>query len=177
MTRSVSRLSSAARNPEEVIVRFAARHGIRLLRLSIGVVFLWFAIPKYVSGVSPVDALVRRTVDTLTLHLLPGHLGCLLLATVETGIGVGMLTGLLPRLTLMALLFQMVGTLTPLLLFPHEMFAPSGALTLEGQFIMKNLVIIAAGITIAATLRGGGLVASERAVRLDRESQPDVASP
>jgi uncharacterized membrane protein YkgB len=152
-----------------VIVRFAARHGVRLLRVSIGVVFLWFAIPKYLPGVSPVDALVRRTVETLTIHLVPGGVGCHLLAMVETGIGMGMLTGLLPRLTLVALLFQMVGTLTPLLLFPHEMFASSGVLTLEGQFIMKNLVIIAAGITIAATLRGGGLVASERAVRLDRE--------
>ncbi|MFC7484391.1 DoxX family protein [Luedemannella flava] len=153
-----------------MIVRFAARHGIRLLRISIGVVFLWFAIPKYLPGVSPVDALVRHTVDTLTFHVVPGNLGCHLLAVVETGIGLGMLTGRLLRLTLVLLLLQMAGTLTPLLLFPREMFASSGVLTMEGQFIMKNLVIIAAGITLTATLRGGGLVASERAVRLDRES-------
>jgi uncharacterized membrane protein YkgB len=170
MTRTVTRLSPAARSPEEVIVRFAARHGIRLLRLSIAVVFLWFAIPKYLPGVSPVDALVQRTVDALTMHLLPVGIGRVLLAMVETGIGVGMLTGRLPRLTLTALLFQMAGTLTPLFLFPGEMFASSGVLTLEGQFIVKNLVIIAAGITIAATLHGGGLVASERAMRLDQES-------
>jgi uncharacterized membrane protein YkgB len=169
MTRALARLSSAARSTELHIVRFAARHGVRLLRLSLGAVFLWFALPKFLPGVSPVDGLVERTVGVLTLHLVPGGAGRVLLASVETGIGLGMLTGRLPRLTLMVLLLQMIGTLTPVALFPGEIFAASGALTLQGQFIAKNLVIIAAGVTIAATLHGGGLVANERAVQFDRE--------
>ena len=54
----------------------------------------------------------------------------------------------------------MAGTLTPLVLFPGELFTriPS-APTLEGQYIIKNAVLISAGLVIGATVRGGGLVA------------------
>jgi hypothetical protein len=49
----------------------------------------------------------------------------------------------------------MAGTVTPLFLFPQEAFIRIPyAPTLEGQYIIKNLVLISAGLVIGATLQG-----------------------
>jgi uncharacterized membrane protein YphA (DoxX/SURF4 family) len=101
-----------------------------------------------------------RTIGVLTLGLIPANVSLLLLASLETAIGLGFLTGRYMRLKLALLVFQMAGTLTPLALFPgeafiHLPFAP----TLEGQYIIKNLVLIGAGLVIGATVRGGRIVA------------------
>jgi hypothetical protein len=82
------------------------------------------------------------------------------LAAWECLIGIGLVTGLFLRLTLLLLAAQMLGTLTPLVLFPNEVFTHVPfAPTLEGQYIIKNAVLISAAIVIGATVRGGGLVA------------------
>jgi hypothetical protein len=61
---------------------------------------------------------------------------------------------------LLLLYVQMLGTLTPVVLFPHEVFVQIPFVpTLEGQYIIKNLVLISAGIAIGATVRGGRMVA------------------
>ncbi|WP_229068765.1 DoxX family membrane protein [Actinoplanes sp. DH11] len=137
---------------EDTAVRFAQRHGLLLLRLSLGVVFVWFAIPKLKPGLSPVDTLAQDTIGALTFGVLTGQPATSLLAVLEFSIGVGLLLGLLLRTTLVALLLQMAGTLTPLILFPQLTWKAPGVLTLEGQFIVKNLVLIAAGVAIAGTL-------------------------
>jgi hypothetical protein len=81
------------------------------------------------------------------------------LAVWEVSIGLGLLTGKLLRVTLLLLWVQMLGTLTPLFLFPGETFRVFPfAPTLEGQYIIKNLVLIAAAIVVGATVRGGGRV-------------------
>jgi ABC-type uncharacterized transport system permease subunit len=82
-----------------------------------------------------------------------------LLAILETAIGLGFLTGKYLRPTLALLIFQMAGTLTPLALFPGEAFMVFPfAPTLEGQYILKNLVLIGAGLVIGSTVRGGQIV-------------------
>lgn len=141
------------------IVRLLARHSLPFLRFGMGVVFLWFGALKFFPGLSPATDLATRTIDVLTLGLIPADISVLLLAALETAIGLGFLTGKYMRLTLVLLLFQMAGTLTPLALFPGEAFtqfpyAPS----LEGQYIIKNLVLIGAGLVIGATVRGGQIV-------------------
>ena len=79
-----------------------------------------------------------------------------LLAGWEVLIGLGLLTGKLLRITLLTLFLQMAGTMLPLVLFPDETFrAFPYAPTLEGQYIIKNLVLIAAAIVVGATVRGG----------------------
>jgi hypothetical protein len=66
----------------------------------------------------------------------------------------------LPVLTLLLLYLQMAGALTPLFLFPNETFRSFPlAPTLEGQYIIKNLVLISAGTAVGATVRGGRIVA------------------
>ena len=63
------------------------------------------------------------------------------------------------RLTLALLWLQMLGTATPLLLFPAETWVIFPiAPTLEGQYIIKNLVLISVGLVLGATVRGGKLV-------------------
>ncbi|MDB4883253.1 MAG: DoxX family protein [Gemmatimonadetes bacterium] len=142
------------------VTRWMARHGVSLLRISLGVVFLWFGALKFFPGMSPAQELAARTIEQLTFGVVRPALSIPVLATWECLIGLGLLTGRLLRATLLLLAVQMVGTLAPLLLFPGEVFTRVPyAPTLEGQYIIKNAVLISAAIVIGATVRGGGLVA------------------
>lgn len=142
------------------ITRRMARYGIVSLRMSIGIVYLWFGVLKFFPNLSPATGLATNTIDVLTLGLVPANVSIILLATVETIIGLGLILGLFMRVTLLLLFLQMLGTITPVFLFPQEVFTRIPyALTLEGQYIVKNLVIISAGLVIGATVRGGGVVA------------------
>ena len=81
------------------------------------------------------------------------------MAVWETLIGIGLLSGKYLRITLLLLFTQMIGTMTPLILFPTEAFTRFPyAPTLEGQYIIKNLVLISAGLAVGATVRGGRIV-------------------
>jgi len=142
------------------ITRWLARHSLTIMRVGMGFVFLWFGALKFFPGLSPAQELATRTVDALTFGLVPGGVSVVLLAALECAIGLGLVTGLFLRLTLLLLAFQMMGTLTPLFLFPDEVFVGSVLVpALEGQYILKNAVLIGAGAVIGATARGGRLVA------------------
>jgi len=133
-----------------------ARFGVPFLRISLGLVFFWFGVLKFFPGLSPADQLASRTISALTLGIVPADISLLVLAVWECAIGLGLILGVFLRLTLLLLFLQMLGTFTPLLLFPDETFTRFPyAPTLEGQYIIKNLVLIAAGIIIGATVRGG----------------------
>lgn len=140
------------------ITRWMAAQGIRLLRISLGVVFLWFGALKFFAGLSPAQDLATRTISTLTFGRIAPGTALLLLATWECLIGLGLILGVFMRATLLLLWVQMLGTVTPLILFPRETFAQIPyAPTLEGQYIIKNIVLVSAGIVIGATVRGGRL--------------------
>ncbi len=86
----------------------------------------------------------------------------MLLATLECAIGLGLILGKFMRFTLLLLCFQMLGAWLPLLLFPGEAFTQAPyAPTLEGQYIIKNIVLVGAGLVIGATVRGGRMVAAQ----------------
>jgi uncharacterized membrane protein YkgB len=137
-----------------------ARNGIRLLRFSLGIVFLWFGVLKFFPGLSPAQSLAGDTMSLLSFGLLSSDTAVLILAAWECLIGLGLLTGYFLRVTLALLWLQMLGTVTPLFLFPELCFTVVPiAPTLEGQYIIKNMVLIAAGIVIGATVRGGHLTA------------------
>ena len=142
------------------LTRWMARYGILLLRISLGLVFLWFGFLKFFPGVSPAEELVTNTINRLSFGLIPPATAAILVATLETLIGLGLITGVAMRLTLLLLAFQMVGTAMPILLFPDQVFQIVPIVpTLEGQYIIKNLVLVSAGLVIGATVRGGRLVA------------------
>lgn len=136
-----------------------ARFGPVLLRVSLGIVFLWFGALKFLPNLSPAQELATRTISILTGGLIPPSVSLLLLAGWECLIGLGLLLGRGLRGILLLLYVQMLGTLTPIVLFPHEVFVRIPyAPTLEGQYIIKNLVLISAGIVVGATVRGGWIV-------------------
>ena len=136
-----------------------AQNGVRLLRWSIGFVFVWFGALKLWPGLSPADEIATATSRELTFGLLSADVARLGLAFLEITIGVGLLTGTWLRLTLLLLFAQMAGTLTPLVIFPERIWTDFPfVLTLEGQYILKNGVLISAGFVIGATARGGRMV-------------------
>ena len=143
---------------DAVIARWMAAHGITTLRLALGVIFVWFGALKFVPGLSPAEDLVRATVP-----FIPGEVFLPFLGFWEVLIGIGFLSGRALRLTILLLFLQMPGTLAPVLLLPERVFThfPFG-LTLEGQYIVKNMVLIAGALVIGATVRGARLVELER---------------
>ncbi len=156
MTRELRREIDFA---DRRIARWLARYSLTLLRVGMGVIFIWFGAIKFVPGLSPAEDLALRTIGILTWGTIPAELSRVLLATLECAIGLGFLTGRLMRATLLLLAVQMAGTLTPLVLFSGEVFG-SGlyAPTLEGQYILKKLILLGAGAVLGATVRGGRLV-------------------
>lgn len=158
-----------------VMTAWMARYGIVLLRASLGVVFLWFGALKFFPGISPAEDLAVRTIDRLTLGMLPADAALWLLASLESLIGLGLIFGVFMRVTLLLLFAQMIGTVTPVFFFPQEVFTVIPyAPTLEGQYIIKNLVIVSAALVIGATVRGGAVVADPAIARLARWKQKPV---
>ena len=151
------------------ITKWMARYGIVFLRISVGLVFLWFGALKFFPGMSPAQDLAIRTIQVMTLGLVPAQVALYTLATWETLIGVGLILGVFMRETLLLLFLQMLGTLTPLVFFPQETFTLFPiAPTLEGQYIIKNLVLISAGIVMGATVRGGRIIDDPKLLKLSR---------
>jgi uncharacterized membrane protein YkgB len=145
---------------EKRAIAWMAANGISLLRVSLGIVFLWFGALKFVPSASPAEELATATIGKLTLGLVDAHSALLILAVWETGIGLALVSGRHLRAALALLFLQMAGTLTPLALFPSLTFSRFPfAPTMEGQYILKNLVLISAAVVIGATTRGGRLTA------------------
>ena len=104
-----------------------------------------------------------RTTSILTFGLVPPSVAINILAAWECAIGLGLIFNLFMRATLFLLFVQMLGTITPLFFFPGESFLHFPyAPTLEGQYIIKNLVLVSAGIVVGATVRGGTLTAEPK---------------
>ncbi len=144
------------------ITRWMARYGLLLLRISLGMVFLWFGALKFFPGLSPAHNLASRTIEALSFGTVHANVSIPILATWECLIGLGLLLGIFMRATLLLLAVQMAGTLMPLVLFPSEVFTRIPyAPTLEGQYIIKNAVLISAAIVLGATVRGGRLSAEK----------------
>jgi uncharacterized membrane protein YkgB len=154
------------------LTRWTARRGVTLLRVSVGVVYLWFGALKFFPGMSPAQDLAARTIGTLSFGLVPASVAVPLLAALEAMIGLGLVSGRFLRATLLLMLTQMAGTVTPLLLFPRETFTTFPiAPTLEGQYIIKNVVMVSAAILIGSTVRGGLLIADPDAAREARRRE------
>jgi len=130
------------------IAHFLERHGTWLLRWSLGVIFIWFGALKWFD-LSPATELVTRTV----YWIRPGTF-IPILAIWEVLIGVCLLIRPAVRVALFLLAAQMGGTFLPLVLLPEVCFTRVPyAPTLEGQYILKNLIIIAAAMVVGGTVR------------------------
>src|SRR5262245_55676000 len=138
-----------------------ANHGVVLLRTSVGIVFFWFGVLKFFPALSPAEDLAGRTISALTLGLVAPGVSVPVLAAWECAIVLGLITGRFLRITLLMMFGHMSGTVTPLLVFPAGTWAQFRyAATLAGQYIIKSLVLVSAGLVLYASVR---IAASEGA--------------
>ena len=131
------------------VTEFMSKWGVTLLRYSLGIIYIWFAALKPL-GLSPAQELVENTVYWFEnpKTFVP------ILGVWEVVIGITMIIKPLIRISIILLFIQMPGTFLPLVLFPEVCFTnfPFG-LTLEGQHIVKNLIIISAALVVGSTVR------------------------
>lgn len=138
----------AAEAYDRRIATLMDQFGVPMLRVAIGIVFVWFGGLKLI-GVSPAADLVAATV-----YVVPADLFVPILGAWEVAIGLCLLYRRLIRVGIFLLFLQMPGTFLPVVLLPDVVFTtiPYG-LTVEGQYIIKNLVIISAALVIGGTVR------------------------
>ena len=98
--------------------------------------------------------------NLLSFGLVSDGVSLVAVATLECFIGLCLIFARFMRLAIWLLTVQFAGILAPLILLPGRLFAgPHGAPTLEGQYVLKDVILVAAGMVIAAvTFRGGRLV-------------------
>src|SRR3989304_2917815 len=90
------------------LTTWMARHGISLLRISLGLVFLWFGALKFFPDLSPAQNLATRTIAGLPFGLLPDNGAILILAAWECLMGLGLILGMFLRAPLFLLFLQML---------------------------------------------------------------------
>ncbi|MEX0864605.1 MAG: DoxX family membrane protein [Acidimicrobiia bacterium] len=134
---------------DRVLLPFLHRWGVPALRVSLAVVFIWFGALK-VLGVSPVVDLVASTVYWVDPDWFVPALG-----GVELLVGVGLMVNLGLRLVLAVLSVQLIGTFLVFLLHPEVAFQDGNPLklTVEGEFVVKNLVLLAAAMVVGSQLQ------------------------
>jgi uncharacterized membrane protein YkgB len=116
---------------------------IKILRISLGIIFLWFGLLKF-SSHSPVLEIINAS-----FPLFGSGAGRYILASFEVLIGLGLMLHILPRTACIILIAHMFCTFYVFILAPSMMFDPGFPfLTLEGEFVLKNLVLIAAGLVV-----------------------------
>ncbi|HMH44962.1 MAG TPA: DUF417 family protein [Pyrinomonadaceae bacterium] len=122
---------------------FASRHVLFLSRASLAAVFFWFGVLK-VAGLSPVSGLLRASIPFLAEKPYLEILG-----VVEIVIGIGLLADRLATQASVLMILHLLGTLSLFVIAPRLVFAPNfPVLTMEGEFVLKNVVLIASAMVI-----------------------------
>lgn len=147
---------------EDHLHAFAVRRGFTLLRTAFGFVFLLFGGLKFFPGLSPAQDIAQQTTGILFLHLVPSGTGLLLVAVMECTVGLCLLTGRYLRQAVWLLAATMVGILSPLVLLSGQLFdGPHHLPNLLGQYILKDVILAAGVLVMAAHTRGGRIVVPE----------------
>jgi len=136
-----------------------ATHTQALTRAALGIVFLWFGLLKFCPGLCDVELMAQKTMTLLTFNTIPPTTCLHILAVWECAMGLTLLFAprhtrlgaIAIRFCVISLFLHLAGTFLPLLLFPgetwkHLPYAP----TLAGQYILKNMVLLAAAVSVGA---------------------------
>lgn len=139
-------------------IRWLQKHHVVMMQAALGLVFVWFGLLKLI-GLSPVEDLVAATVP-----LVDGAWAVPFLGVWEIAIGILLLWGRFVRIMLALFVVQMLGTFSILVVHPALAFQGYNPLllTVEGEFVVKNLVLLAAGLSV-----GAHLLAQQKAVADD----------
>lgn len=120
-----------------------------LLQICIGFVYLWFGFLKFFHDLSPAEGLAKDTIASLTFDFIPSNVSIILLAIMEVGIGLFLLLNIYRKKAVILALIHMACTFMPLYLFSEASFTNSPFVpTLLGQYIGKNLIIVASLLSI-----------------------------
>ena len=146
--------------------RWLVVNSIALLRTSLGLIFLAFGALQFFPGLSPIEGLATRTTTALTFGVIPPDAGLVMIAALECAIGLCFVMGRFLRVGVWLMGAQMIGAMSPLVLFPGELFTgPSHAPTLAAQYIIKDIILVAAAMVIASTWTGARIVAEPRSMK------------
>lgn len=144
-SQSTGSLGSLVLQLDNVLLTILRRWSITALRLALGAIFLWFGALK-VFGNSPVASMIHET-----YAFLPIGMFVMVLGIWEVLIGIGIILRRALRCMLVLLSVHLVGTFTAILLNPRLFFVQGFplCLTVDGEFVMKNLVLMTAALVIA----------------------------
>lgn len=134
-------------HPIDRVAELLAHYSIDLLRICVGLILVGFGALKFFPGVSPVEGLVTRTVDAITFGTVTGSTALVATAAIECCVGLMLITKVLLRTGLVLLGGCILGFMCPLVLFFPDMF-PGGHPTLEAQYMLKDIVLAAAGLVV-----------------------------
>lgn len=140
-------MSNALVRFDDAAVGMARRYGVPTLRIALGIVFIWFGLLKVVDA-TPVADLVADIVPVVS-----DRTAVLVIGIVEVVVGLGLITGIAIRFTLGLFFLQMLGTFLVLVLRPGLSFDGNPLrLTVIGEFVVKNLVLLTAGLVVAGSI-------------------------
>lgn len=142
----VNNATARLRPVDDRVRTFLGSVGVPLLRISVGLVFVWFGLLK-VLDVSPVADLVGRTVYWFDVDVVVPALG-----VFEIVVGLLLIANRWLRVALALFAAQMLGTFLVFLVLPEVAFQDGNPfrLTVEGEFVVKNVVLIAAGMVVGS---------------------------
>ncbi|MBB5801426.1 putative membrane protein YkgB [Saccharothrix ecbatanensis] len=132
----------------EIIDRYQ-RDQVAVQRVVIGVLYVWFGGLKVIPGLSPVDDLAGHAMSVITMGLVKPSVSMPLLAVAEILIGIGLISGKLPRITVIVALGHMAGIFLTVFILPGEIWATWGVPTLNGQYVVKNAILVCALLNVA----------------------------
>jgi uncharacterized membrane protein YkgB len=161
------RRASAQLERLRAVVNVADRAAFPLLRASLGVVFIWFGALKF-SASTPVGDLVASTLPFLPRDFIVPALGAF-----EVLLGIGLLVGRYLGVVALLMMAHLTGTFLVLVVEPDVAFQNGNPflLTMTGEFVVKNLVLITAGLVLATWSR------TRQVVGVEAEGAPLLADP
>ncbi len=161
MSPSQPQVREKAERLDQRLRPLLARISVPVLRISLGLVFLWFGLLKTLD-VSPVSGLVANTIYWFDPDVVVPVLGAF-----EVFVGACLLAGRLMRIALPLLVMQLAGTFLVLVMLPGVAFRDGNPLllTVEGEFVVKNLVLLSAALVIGSRLAPIGQRRTERVSR------------
>ena len=140
-----------SKRTDDRLIDLMHSNGATIARISIGIVFIWFGLLKAL-GTSPVAVLVEQL-----FPWAPSSISVPAIGIFEVALGVAFVTGFALRITLALFWVHMAGTFLVPVMRPDLAFQGGNPfyLTTIGEFVVKNLVLISAGIVVGGTVRAG----------------------
>jgi putative oxidoreductase len=128
------------------LISVVLKFSLPILRISLGALYIWFGALK-VADVTPVGELVARTVPFLPAHFFVPALG-----VFECVLGLALLVGRRMEFVAALMILHLLGTMLVLVTQPSVAFMNGNPLVLSmtGEFVMKNVVLMSAGLVLAA---------------------------